>query len=59
MKCYAHWLDTILPALAVTRVSQLCIPGIVVSMVDQNSTMAFGGDYSRREMKLISRAYST
>jgi capsular exopolysaccharide synthesis family protein len=35
------------------------IPGIVVSMVDQNSTMAFGGDYSRREMKLISRAYST
>ena len=35
------------------------IPGIVVSMVDQNSTMAFGGDYSRREMKLISRAYGT
>jgi succinoglycan biosynthesis transport protein ExoP len=35
------------------------IPGIVVSMVDQRSTMALGDDYSRREMKLISKLYGS
>jgi succinoglycan biosynthesis transport protein ExoP len=33
------------------------IPGIVVSMVDQKSTLALGDDYSRREMKLINKLY--
>jgi succinoglycan biosynthesis transport protein ExoP len=35
------------------------IPGVVVSMVDQKSTMALGDDYSRREMKLISKLYGS
>jgi capsular exopolysaccharide synthesis family protein len=35
------------------------IPGIVVSMVDQRSTMALGDDYSRREMKLINKLYGS
>jgi capsular exopolysaccharide synthesis family protein len=35
------------------------ISGIVVSMVDANSTLAFGYDYSRREIGLISRLYSS
>ncbi|MBW4022459.1 MAG: AAA family ATPase [Proteobacteria bacterium] len=35
------------------------IPGIVVSMVDQKSTLALGDDYSRREMKLINKLYGS
>jgi succinoglycan biosynthesis transport protein ExoP len=35
------------------------IPGIVISMVDQKSTLALGDDYSRREMKLINRLYGS
>jgi uncharacterized protein involved in exopolysaccharide biosynthesis/Mrp family chromosome partitioning ATPase len=35
------------------------IPGIVVSMVDQRSTMALGDEYSRREMKLINKLYGS
>lgn len=35
------------------------VSGIVVSMIDQNSTQAFGDDYHRREMKLISRLYGS
>jgi succinoglycan biosynthesis transport protein ExoP len=35
------------------------IPGIVVSMVDQKSTMALGDEYSRREMKLINKLYGS
>ena len=35
------------------------VSGIVVSMVDQNSPQAFGDDYNRREMKLISRLYGS
>jgi capsular exopolysaccharide synthesis family protein len=35
------------------------VSGIVVSMVDQNDPQAFGDDYSRREMKLISRLYGS
>jgi polysaccharide biosynthesis transport protein len=35
------------------------VSGIVVSMVDQNSTQAFGDDYNRREMKLISSLYGS
>jgi polysaccharide biosynthesis transport protein len=33
------------------------IPGMVVSMVDQKSTMALGDEYSRREIKLINKLY--
>jgi Mrp family chromosome partitioning ATPase len=33
------------------------VSGIVVSMVDANSTLAFGDDYSRREIGQISRLY--
>jgi capsular exopolysaccharide synthesis family protein len=33
------------------------VSGIVVSMVDANSTLAFGEDYSRREIGQISRLY--
>ncbi len=29
VKCYAHWLDMILPALGVVKVSQLSTPGVV------------------------------
>jgi hypothetical protein len=28
-----------------------------MSMVDKHSTLAFGGDYSRREIQLIDRLY--
>jgi capsular exopolysaccharide synthesis family protein len=35
------------------------IPGVVVSMVDQKSTMALGDEYSRREMKLINKLYGS
>lgn len=35
------------------------IPGVVVSMVDQKSTLALGDDYSRREMKLINKLYGS
>ena len=35
------------------------IPGIVVSMVDQKSTLALGDDYSRREMRLINKLYGS
>jgi polysaccharide biosynthesis transport protein len=35
------------------------ISGIIISMVDPNSTQAFGDDYNRREMKLISRLYGS
>ncbi|WP_419759691.1 GumC family protein [Acidisoma sp.] len=35
------------------------IPGIVVSMVDQKSTLALGDDYSRRELKLINKLYGS
>lgn len=35
------------------------VAGIVVTMVDDNSTLAFGGDYSRRETKLITRLYGS
>ncbi|HVE21415.1 MAG TPA: polysaccharide biosynthesis tyrosine autokinase [Acidocella sp.] len=35
------------------------VSGVVVSMVDQNSPQAFGDDYNRREMKLISRLYGS
>ncbi len=35
------------------------VSGIVISMIDQNSTQAFGDDYHRREIKLISRLYGS
>ncbi len=35
------------------------ISGIVVSMVDANSTLAYGDDYSRREIGHISRLYGS
>jgi polysaccharide biosynthesis transport protein len=35
------------------------VSGIVVSMVDQNSPQAFGDDYHRSEMKLITRLYGS
>jgi capsular exopolysaccharide synthesis family protein len=35
------------------------IPGVVVSMVDQKSTLALGDEYSRREMKLINKLYGS
>ena len=35
------------------------IPGMVVSMVDQKSTLSLGDDYSRREMKLINKLYGS
>jgi capsular exopolysaccharide synthesis family protein len=35
------------------------IPGIVVSMVDQKSTLALGDEYSRREVKLINKLYGS
>jgi polysaccharide biosynthesis transport protein len=35
------------------------VAGIVVTMVDENSTLAFGGEYSRRETKLITRLYGS
>jgi polysaccharide biosynthesis transport protein len=35
------------------------IPGVVVSMVDQKSTLALGDDYSRRELKQINRLYGS
>jgi succinoglycan biosynthesis transport protein ExoP len=35
------------------------IPGIVISMVDQKSTLALGDEYSRREMKLINKLYNS
>jgi polysaccharide biosynthesis transport protein len=33
------------------------IPGMVISMVDQRSSLALGGEYSRRELKLINKRY--
>jgi polysaccharide biosynthesis transport protein len=33
------------------------IPGMVISMVDQGSSLALGGEYSRRELKLINKRY--
>jgi succinoglycan biosynthesis transport protein ExoP len=33
------------------------VSGLVMSMVDKHSTLAFGGDYSRREIQLIDRLY--
>jgi capsular exopolysaccharide synthesis family protein len=35
------------------------LPGVVISMVDQKSTLALGDDYSRREMKLINKLYGS
>jgi Mrp family chromosome partitioning ATPase len=35
------------------------VAGVVVTMVDENSTLAFGGEYSRRETKLITRLYGS
>lgn len=35
------------------------IPGIVVTMLDENPALAFDGAYSRREMKLLSRPYGS
>lgn len=35
------------------------LPGIVVSMVDHRSTLALGDEYSRREIKLINKLYSS
>jgi Mrp family chromosome partitioning ATPase len=35
------------------------IPGVVLSMVDQKSTLALGDDYSRRELKLINKLYNS
>ena len=35
------------------------IPGVVISMVDQRSTLALGDEYSRREMKLINKLYNS
>jgi succinoglycan biosynthesis transport protein ExoP len=41
------------------RVFGVRVSGVVVSMVDEKSTLAFDGDYSRREMRLISQLYGS
>jgi Mrp family chromosome partitioning ATPase len=41
------------------RVFGVRVSGVVVSMVDEKSTFAFEGDYSRREVQLMSRLYGS
>jgi succinoglycan biosynthesis transport protein ExoP len=35
------------------------VPGIVLTMLDENPSLAYDGSYSRREMQLLSRPYGT
>ncbi|MDE8346348.1 MAG: polysaccharide biosynthesis tyrosine autokinase [Acidocella sp.] len=41
------------------RIYGASVAGLVVSMVDQSSSLAFDGEYSRREMMLSSRPYGS